>query len=237
MISNANCDISCTNCLKRKDSLFDGLSQKELSKLDSRRSLVTFTKEETIYREGSKSVGLLCLSQGKVKVVKRGSHNSDQIIELKKPVDFLGLKTLLGEQVYTDSAIALEACEVCIINKADFFEVWERNNAMSMRIIRNLSAELERSAERVISLTQSHLEGRLAETLLHVMDVFGTAKHDKRLINAQLKRSDIASLSNMTTANAIRTLSKFAKRGLISLNKRKIKIIEIDTLREICFHA
>ena len=41
-----------------------------------------------------------------------------------------------------------------------------------------------------------------------------------------VSREDIANLSNMTTSNAIRTLSTFASEGVIAIDGRKIKILD-----------
>jgi len=49
---------------------------------------------------------------------------------------------------------------------------------------------------------------------------------DEATINVYLSREDIANLSNMTTSNAIRTLSTFASEGVISIDGRKIKILD-----------
>ncbi|MBS1322313.1 MAG: winged helix-turn-helix domain-containing protein, partial [Parabacteroides sp.] len=46
-------------------------------------------------------------------------------------------------------------------------------------------------------------------------------------------REDLASLSNMTTSNAIRTLTNFASEKIIAIDGRKIKIISEDRLEKI----
>ena len=48
-----------------------------------------------------------------------------------------------------------------------------------------------------------------------------------------LSREDLANLSNMTTSNAIRTLSQFATERLITIDGRKIKIIDEEKLKKI----
>jgi uncharacterized transporter YbjL len=63
-------------------------------------------------------------------------------------------------------------------------------------------------------LTQKHLRGRLAEAILHIRDNYGTLEDGATLI-LNLSREDLASLSNMTTSNAIRTLSQFSADGLV----------------------
>ncbi|NLH29851.1 MAG: winged helix-turn-helix domain-containing protein, partial [Bacteroidales bacterium] len=52
-------------------------------------------------------------------------------------------------------------------------------------------------------------------------------------INIYLAREDLANLSNMTTSNAIRTLSTFADERIIAVDGRKIKIIDEERLRKI----
>jgi hypothetical protein len=58
-------------------------------------------------------------------------------------------------------------------------------------------------------------------------------EEDGCTLSIYLSREDLASLSNMTTSNAIRTLSLFANERLITIDGRKIKIIEEDRLRKI----
>jgi CRP-like cAMP-binding protein len=58
-------------------------------------------------------------------------------------------------------------------------------------------------------------------------------EEDKSTLSIYLSREDLANLSNMTTSNAIRTLSNFANEKLITIDGRKIKIIEEDRLRKI----
>jgi CRP-like cAMP-binding protein len=48
-----------------------------------------------------------------------------------------------------------------------------------------------------------------------------------------LPREELANMSNMTTSNAIRTLSQFAQEGVLSLNGRHIKILDEKELEHI----
>ena len=48
-----------------------------------------------------------------------------------------------------------------------------------------------------------------------------------------MAREDLANLSNMTTSNAIRTLSGFVSEKLITVDGRKICILNEPMLRKI----
>ena len=56
---------------------------------------------------------------------------------------------------------------------------------------------------------------------------------DGYTLSIYLSREDLANLSNMTTSNAIRTLSLFAADKLVLVDGRKIKIIDEERLRQI----
>ena len=56
---------------------------------------------------------------------------------------------------------------------------------------------------------------------------------DGQTLAVYLSRDDIAQMSNMTTSNAIRTLSAFAQEGLIAIEGRKIKFINVDELQVV----
>ncbi|MDE6684135.1 MAG: helix-turn-helix domain-containing protein, partial [Duncaniella sp.] len=56
---------------------------------------------------------------------------------------------------------------------------------------------------------------------------------DNMTLKIYLGREDLANLSNMTTSNAIRTLTQFVKDKLIVVDGRKIKILNESQLRKI----
>ena len=98
--------------------------------------------------------------------------------------------------------------------------------------IRQLSKDLGIADSRTVNLTQKHIRGRLAESLLFLKDTYGL-EEDGCTISIYLSREDLANLSNMTTSNAIRTLSNFAAEKLIIIDGRKIKIVDEEKLKKI----
>ena len=58
-------------------------------------------------------------------------------------------------------------------------------------------------------------------------------EEDGATLSIYLAREDLANLSNMTTSNAIRTLSTFVAERIIALDGRKIKLIDEDRLKKI----
>ena len=223
---------SCLNCFKRRDSLLSDLGARELKIIDKNRYTVSYKPGEIICKEGTKPLGLICLNKGKVKMVRRRLNGTEQIVGLKQSVDFIDFRALMVGNTCLSSSIALEASNVCIIKKKDFFKAIEINSKLALKIIRYLALELIKKDSSLVNMTEKHINARLAEALILINNVFRTNPSDG-FLNVSLKRSELAGLSNMTTANAIRVLSYFTKAKLVEVVNRKIRIIDLKALKEI----
>ena len=193
---------------------------------------ITYRRNEIIFKEGFNPTGLLSLAKGKVKIFKDGLSGKEQILRLAKPGDFIGYRALFASDYYNASAGAFEDSVVCIINKEDLYKVIEQNYLFGVQIITFLAHELGESESNLISLTQKHLRGRLAESLIRLSETYGF-ENDSATIKIQMYREDLANLANMTTSNAIKTLYSFRDEKVIELNGKKIKILDIQKLERI----
>ena len=106
------------------------------------------------------------------------------------------------------------------------------NNQLAWFFIQELSRNLGGSDTRIVNLTQKHIRGRLAEALIVLLDNYGY-EDDGSTLRIYMAREDLANLSNMTTSNAIRTLSTFVAERLVVVDGRRIKIINESQLRKI----
>lgn len=208
------------------------LSEKECEKVTINTRIVEFKKNEVIYSEDDVPADLMCLCRGKVKIYKDGVGGRSQIIRMIRPTQYFGYRAFFAKEPYVTAASAFEPSTICFIPMNIIEELVNNNPRLGMFFIRELSTDLGIADERVVNLTQKHIRGRLAESLLFLMDSYGL-EEDGATISIYLSREDLASLSNMTTSNAIRTLSTFVDENIISLDGRKIKIRDADRLHKI----
>jgi CRP-like cAMP-binding protein len=219
-------------CLEGSSSVFKGLNPRDKELIDQHHSTATYKKGQLIIKDGDKARGLIFLASGKVKVFKVGVGGREQILKMARQNGIIGYRTLISESTHTVSAEAVEDSAVCIIDKGILVKLLKRNADLACRFMKVITEELVFLGNRTVSLTQKHIRGRVAESLLVRRDTYGM-EADGKTIKVALSREDIANLSNMTTSNAIRTLSNLASEGIISMEGRRIKILELKNLDRI----
>jgi len=220
------------HCLEGSSSVFKGLNQKDRETIAQHHSIAVVNRGGFLFREGEKTRGLICLISGKVKIFKEGVGEREQILRMIKPGDIIGYRILFSENTWPVSAKAIENSIICILEKRTIIRIIKKNADLGFSLLRIVSEELSHSYERTVSLTQKHVRGRVAESLLILSDTYGFEQEEKT-IAVSLSREEVANLSSMTPSNAIRTLSNFAKERIIRIKGRKITILDMDSLVQI----
>lgn len=191
-----------------------------------------FKKNELIYAENEKPDHLWVLFRGKVKKYKYGISDRPQIIRMYRPVQYFGYRAFFAGENHVSSAAAFEPSDIGSLPMQTVADIMDNNIDLAKFFIHDLSRNLGGSDTKIVNLTQKHIRGRLAEALLLLADNYGL-EDDEATLRICMSREDLANLSNMTTSNAIRTLSCFVNEQLILVDGRKIKIINEQQLRKI----
>lgn len=225
-------DIYKKEVLQEISDLCQPLTPEQQEYLTKNLTVYTFKKNEPIYREGEFPTQLMCLLSGKVKIFKNGVLGRDQIVRVIRPVEYFAYRAYFAHQNFLTAAAAFEASDIAMIPMSTITNLISENNDLAWFFIKQLSLDLGTADERTVNLTQKHIKGRLAESILFLKESYGV-EEDGCTLSIYLSREDLANLSNMTTANAIRTLSTFASEKIIAIDGRKIKIINEELLETI----
>lgn len=199
-------------------------------------SLHHYKKNQVIYAEHDEPQMLWCLIKGKVKKWKEGIGGRSQIIRLIRPVQYFGYRAYFAGQTYVSSASAFEQSTIGTLPLTIVERMIEQNNKVARFFIKELATNLGNSDTKIVNLTQKHIRGRLAEALIVLIENYGY-ESDAATLKIYMSREDLANLSNMTTANAIRTLSAFVSERLITVDGRRIRILNEPELHRISKHG
>lgn len=228
----ADC-ITCKNknCLINKNS-----TDPRLADFLKNKHTIKCKKSQQFIMEGTPAHGLFFAYEGKVKVVKTGVNDREQIVRFAKDGEIIGHRGGFGSsKYYSISAQALEDSTLCYFSKEDLKNILLNIPKLTFDFMLFYADELSESETRVRKLAQMSVRERVIDTLLFMDRKFGSTD---QLLNISLSRKDYADYSGTTEEQVIRILSTLKKESLLNAKGRKLGILDFETLQnEISKHT
>ena len=219
---------TCIHCLEKCDA-FQALSQVELEQLHENRYETFYRPGEVIAKQGAPISHLISLTEGLVKVVLETPGESDIIFGISKPIFMITGPGLFVDNRHHFSVIALNHCRTCYLDIKYLHNFIEENSEFSRRYNRMCGERMMSLFNRIRSLNQKNMAGRISEALLYLQqDIFETNPFD--LI---LTRQELGEFTGMTKESVSRILKEFKEESLIEVDDRKIEILDFEKLKDI----
>ncbi len=196
---------------------------------DDNGEIETFGEGQMIYREGGHSHTIYLILKGVVKCHTIDEDGKELITSLHRADDFLGLTSFVNNVAYPETATAMEAVELAGISKEKLKNILSNNRAISLEIMSLLTENLTEMKSQLLQMAYSSVRRKTAQTLLQFAEILNKKTEEP----IKISRSDLASVAGIATESLIRTLSGFKKEGLIDIEGRNIKIIELKALHYV----
>lgn len=219
----------CEQCIVRQLNTLKSLSREELIRVSACKTTQTIKRGEVIFREGEAVNGVYCIKDGVCKVSKLSENGRDQILKLIKKGDLLGQRSLINGESTNLTATALHDMEVCFIPKEEIMKDLQSNSNFSMAVLHDMATHLKEADNFIVDMAQKPVKARIAETLVYINDTFG--EDEEGFLSVILSRDDYASIVGTATESAIRILSQFKKDGFITTSGKRIKILDLNSLK------
>lgn len=209
---------------------FPFLTDTEKKLLDSQSSIVSYSVNETIFKEGSLPNNVYFVNEGLVKLFRDSKSSKNSIIvDVLPKARFFGLVSLLGTENYDMSAKAIAETTILTISFSAFKQIMLGNPKFAFALSTALSSQNLHIINRLIAITQKQLPGRVADVLLFFSDLYGSAE-----FAFPFGRLELAQFSGTSKESFIRTLSEFKNDKIIEiLDARSIKIFSKDILERL----
>lgn len=207
------------------------LTEAERLRLSRACTVASVGRGVLIFGNGERADKLFLVLEGRVKMTAEGIGGRTAIVGMATAMDTIGHRAVLAGERHSTSAVAIDEAKLIVVPRAEALAVLRENPEMAAYAMKKLARELRASRQRGLALAQKQIRGRLADSLLTLRDKYGYCG-DTRKININVTREELAQLSNMTTANAIRTLSAFAGEGLVGVSGRTITITDEQGLEK-----
>lgn len=225
-------EVGISDIGKTIERLLRPLTEEQKNELLDASQVWHMTQGDKVFADGDEPVYLYYVVAGKVRMECEGIDGRSFVVRMIEPHGCFGYSSLFARKRHYTNAIAAAGTVVITVPLTLVVQLMERNSGFAMVLVCELSELLSQTVTRTVSLTQKHVRGRLADCLLSLVEQFGLDENDRSL-PIYLSRNELAQMSNMAPNNAIRTLSQFASEGVVGIEGRKLRILNLDMLKRI----
>jgi CRP/FNR family transcriptional regulator len=218
----------CEECLQCPIGNF--ASKKWKKEISKKKNQIWYQKGQYIFYQGNPVFGMFMVTYGKVKIVTRVSDKKEQIVRLTCDGHILGRQ---GKQddVYANSAVAMERSQICFIDNALLQELLHNNPELTFQIMQYYSEELRKAEKRIKILAQHSAKEKVAETILYAESVFGT--NGNGYIDAVFFRQEVSDISGVSPEQVSREFAVLKKDTIIDSEGKHIRILDKEKLVEV----
>jgi DNA-binding response OmpR family regulator len=192
-------------------------------------STFNFKKNAVIYQEGQNSNIIYLISNGVIKCHKLDEQGKELTTSLHKEGDLFGYTSFTKNIPYNETATAIKDVEMSGISKSELIDVLNSNHNLTFELIQLLTDDLTGVREQLLQMAYGSVHKKTAATILK----FAEKLNYKPGEPFRISRNDLASVAGIATETLIRTMSSFKKEGIIEMEGRNIKILDLQKLQEI----
>lgn len=196
---------------------------------DDNGTSFSFEKDTIIYREEDHSNYIFLISKGTVKCHQIDEQGKELVTAIYKEDDLFGYTSFTNNQPHKETATAIEDVEVVGISNIQFNQILNNNHKVTLELIQLLSDDLLTMKNQLLEMAYGSVNKKTAATILKFAEKINRKPEDP----IKISRSDLASVAGVATETLIRALTSFKKQGIINIEGRNIKVIDLEKLKLI----
>jgi CRP/FNR family transcriptional regulator, anaerobic regulatory protein len=227
---------ACSSCNLGELCLPFGLTPQDIAKLDdlviTRRKI---KRNEHLYRAGQNFDSIYAIRSGFFKTDVLLEDGREQVTGFQMAGELLGLDGISTE-AHACNALALEDSEVCIIPFSRLEHLSRELQALQHHFHKVMSREIVRDHGVMMLLGTMRAEERLAAFLLNLSQRFTARGYSPAEFYLRMTREEIGSYLGLKLETVSRAFSRFQEEGLIAVQQKHVRILDIPGLKKIMSH-
>ncbi len=218
--------------------LFSELSEEQIGMLANLVVSQKFNRDETVVLEGDDSVqALYLIASGSVQVYMTGVDGRETILSFLERGDFFGEMSLIDGEPRSASVRTVTDAQLLIIHRESFLQLIRQSPEIAMGLLSELSKRLRKANRQIGSLSTMSVSGRVAGTLLNLMEERGVRIHTDNgnmvtVIHNRPTQQQLADMSGTTRETVSRICSLLVKTNAIAMTGKDIVIFDESALQE-----
>ncbi|MBP9097772.1 MAG: Crp/Fnr family transcriptional regulator [Ferruginibacter sp.] len=231
---NSSPDSGCdsTLLLIRGFDIFSNLTEAEYESLNLVHNFIEAGKGDFIYFPSQNHRKLYFMKKGFIKIGYIDEAGNECIKEVIQPGEVFGQLTLEKNALQDEFAQAYKSeVSLCAFDIEDFLVLLEKKPQMAIAFSHHLGKKVRKVETRLQNLLNKTVLSRLINLLIQLIPVESGAANSAS-IDRFLTHDDMSKLIGASRQTVTTTIAQLENQGLISIQKNKIHIPNIELLKK-----
>ncbi len=184
----------------------------------------------TIFSKGDPGTGLMAVLWGSVKISVPTADGREAVLNIINPGEIFGEIALLDGRPRTADAVAMDDCELMVIDRRDFIPFLREQPDIALKFIEILCARIRHTSEQVEDVMYLSFPGRLAKTLLQLT---GGPEAPAAHRNVRITQRELSSIIGMSRESTNKQLRVWENRKWVRLQRGGIAVLNPTALAKL----
>lgn len=205
---------------------FGKLNRKQIREILDLAQTKRFDAGQNVFEEGMKAERFFLLLDGHIRVI-RTTQDGDQVIALHiNSGQLFGIAAALGRDSYPATAQTADECLTLWWPNRHWPEFVTKYEGFATETYKVVGDRLGEINNRMVEMATQHVEQRIANTLLRMVNQTGKKVAGGIEIDFPVTRQNISDMAGTTLHTVSRLLSAWEKEGIVSSQRRKVTITQ-----------
>jgi CRP/FNR family transcriptional regulator len=195
----------------------------------------TLNKGDYLFRSGDPFRAIYVIQSGCIKTSMLTGAGDVQVLRFSLPGELAGINAI-GTHHPCD-AVALESTELCELPFAQLEKLACKYPQVQHRLLQLLSNEIVMDEKFMAILGRQKAETRMAFCLLNFNQRCRQQGDAELSFRLPMSRQDIGDYLGLSLETVSRLFSRFQAEGLLSVQGRKLRLIDLPRLQSIAAHC
>ena len=205
-----------------------------LAGINGGKSVIEYSEDRIIYRQGDPADAIFYLRRGKVKLTVTSQQGKEATVAILGAGEFFGEGCLAGQLLCVSTAIAVADCTLARIEKARMSHMLHEQHDISELFVTHLLSRNIRYEEDLVDQLFNSSEKRLARILL-LLAHFGKEGRSEAVL-PRINQENLAQMVGTTRSRVSHFMSKFKKLGFVDYDGSSGGLMVHSSLLSVILH-
>ncbi len=208
--------------------VFQDLSLDELAEMDRQITMATCNPGKIFYMPEDSGEVLFLLKKGRVQLYRISPNGKKLIVATLGPGAIFGEMSLVGQGMHNTFAESVDECLLCVMSRADVERLMREKPQVAFRFVEALGDRVTQLESSLEEIAFKSIPARLASLLLRLSDEQG----DNDVVKGYTHQ-DLGEMLGTYRETITQTLNDFKAEGLIEIGRKKITLLDPDSLEDL----